>query len=55
MTKKELMQALAQAKSETKEALQLVYDTLNSGQQKKIIKDETVVELFNRYGVEYED
>ena len=38
---------------ETKVALQTVYDTLNQGQQKKLVKDETVRELFDRYGVEY--
>jgi hypothetical protein len=39
--------------SETKAALQTVYDALNQGQQKKILKDEAVKELFDRYGVEY--
>ena len=38
---------------ETKVALQTVYDALNSGQQKKILKDEGVKELFDRYGVVY--
>ena len=36
---------------ETKEALQLVYDSLNNGQQKKLLKDEDVKALFDRYGV----
>lgn len=40
---------------ETKVALQTVYDTLNQGQQQKILKDEKVKELFDRYGVEYSD
>ena len=39
---------------ETKAALQTVYDALNQGQQKKILKDEAVKELFDRYGVNYE-
>ena len=39
---------------ETKVALQTVYDSLNQGQQKKILKDEKVKELFDRYGVVYE-
>jgi hypothetical protein len=30
-----------------------VYDALNQGQQKKIVKDDGVKELFDRYGVEY--
>ena len=38
---------------ETKVALQTVYDALNQGQQKKILKDEAVKELFDRYGVVY--
>ena len=38
---------------ETRVALQTVYDALNQGQQKKILKDESVKELFDRYGVEY--
>lgn len=37
--------------TETKEALQTVYDALNQGQQKKILKDEAVKALFERYGV----
>ncbi len=38
---------------ETKVALQTVYDALNQGQQKKILKDEKVKELFDKYSVEY--
>ena len=40
-------------KNETKDALQTVYDALNNGQQKKILKNEEVKALFDRYGVEY--
>lgn len=40
-------------KIETKNALQTVYDVLNQGQQKKIVKDEAVKALFDLYGVEY--
>lgn len=39
--------------NDTKIALQTVYDSLNHGQQKQIIKDEKVKTLFDRYGVEY--
>lgn len=39
---------------ETRTALQTVYNTLNQGQQKKIVKDETVKALFDKYGVEYD-
>lgn len=38
---------------ETKTALQTVYDALNKGQQQKLLKEESVKELFDRYGVEY--
>ena len=55
MTKKELIVAVEDAKAETKIALQTVYDALNQGQQKKIMKDDAVKELFDRYGVEYSE
>lgn len=37
----------------TKEALQTVYDSLNNGQKKQIIKVEKVKQLFDRYKIEY--
>ena len=37
--------------TETKNALQTVFDALNQGQQNKILKDEEVKALFDRYGV----
>lgn len=54
MTNAELKSATVAAKTETKEALQTVYDSLNQGQQKKLLKDPVVAELFERYGVEVE-
>lgn len=54
MTKEELTAAVDAAKTETKNALQTVYDALNQGQQKKIVKDEAVKALFDHYGVDYE-
>lgn len=53
MKKTELKQKTDAVISDTKEALQTVYDALNSGQQKKVIKNEAVKVLFDRYGVEY--
>ena len=53
MTKKELTAAVGAAKAETQAALQTVYDALNQGQQKKIVKDDRVKKLFDLYGVEY--
>ena len=54
MTKNELNSAVVAAKAETREALQTVYDALNNGQQKQIIKDDKVKALFDLYGVAYE-
>ncbi len=54
MTKAELKAAVEAARAETKSALQTVYDSLNQGQQNKIVKDEKVKALFDLYGVEYE-
>ena len=53
MTKNELNAAVEAARAETKAALQTVYDALNQGQQKQIVKDEKVKALFDLYGVEY--
>ena len=55
MTREELTAAVSAAKAETKNALQTVYDALNQGQQKKILKDEKVKALFDLYGVEYSE
>lgn len=38
---------------ETQAALQIVYDSLNQGQQKKLVRNEAVKALFDRYGVVY--
>lgn len=53
MKKETLVAAVEEAKDETRNALQTVYDALNQGQQKKIVKDDAVRALFDRYGVEY--
>lgn len=55
MTKNELMAAVEAAKIDTKNALQTVYDAMNHGQQKQIVKDDNVKALFDLYGVEYSD
>jgi hypothetical protein len=55
MTKTELNTAVETAKAETRNALQTVYDTLNHGQQKQIVKDEAVKALFDLYGVNYKE
>ena len=54
MRKEELKTAVEVAKTETKNALQTVYDALNQGQQKQIVKNEGVRKLFDLHGVQYE-
>lgn len=54
MKKSTLEIKVQEAKIETKEALQTMYDALNQGQQKKIVKDDAVKNLFDLYGVQYD-
>ena len=53
MKRRELRTAVDMAKSDTKEALQTLFDGLNQGQQKKVVKNPDVKAMFDRYGVEY--
>ena len=55
MTKKQLTEAVEKAKAETREAMQTMYDALNQGQQKKIVKNEAIKKLFDLHGVHYEE
>ena len=55
MTKDFLTAAVDAAKTSTRNALQTIYDALNQGQQKKIVKNDDVRALFDLYGVEYEE
>lgn len=52
MKKQELERKTDKVVTETRAALQTVYDALNQGQQQKLLKNETVAALFARYGVE---
>ena len=54
MLKAELSHAVEECRTQTKEALQTIYNALNHGQQKQIAKDEKVKALFDLYGIEYE-
>ena len=36
---------------ELREALQLIYDELNQGQRKKIMRNPTIKALYERYGI----
>lgn len=53
MKKSKLNEAVTAHKTETKEALQLLFDNINKGQRKQIVKREEIKKLFDRYGVEY--
>ena len=55
MKKVDLLAAVQTVKEETRNALQTMYDAMNHGQQKQIVKDEKVKALFDRYGVEYSE
>lgn len=55
MKRLDLFEKVAAIKEETRVALQTVYDALNPGQQKQIVKDAAVKTLFDRYGVTYEE
>lgn len=52
--KKEILKEKTEAVvNETRTALQTMYDALNHGQQKQIVKNAEVKALFDRYGVNY--
>lgn len=53
MRKQDLTAAVDAAKELVRDAMQTMYDSLNQGQQKKILKNEDVKALFDLYGVEY--
>lgn len=53
MDKATLENSVQNCREITKNALQTVYDTLNQGQQKKLLKDENVKALFDLYEVNY--
>lgn len=53
MKKLELTEKVAATKGTIKDALQTMYDALNHGQQQKILKNEKVKALFDKYGVQY--
>lgn len=54
MKKQELKDKVIAVKGETQTALQTVFNELKQGQQKKILKNENIKALFDRYGVVYE-
>ena len=53
MKKTILDNKVAEVMLNTRYALQVMYNSLNYGQQKQIVKNSEVKALFDRYGVEY--
>ena len=51
MKKNILKTKTAEVKNETTAALQMVWDATNRGQRNKLLKDEGIAALFERYGV----
>ena len=51
MKKRDLITKTNASRSETKAALQAVYNDLNKGQRKKLLRNPTIRALFERYGV----
>lgn len=54
MTKEELETKTDSVIFETKNAIETIYNALNQGQKKQIVKNEQVKILFDRYGILYE-
>ena len=55
MTKKELAEKTDSRITDTKTALQLLWDNINKGQRKQLIKIAGIKEAFGLYGVDYEE
>ena len=53
MKKQVLKEKTEAVVNEIKTALQTMYDALNHGQQKQIVKNAEVKALFDKYGVNY--
>ena len=53
MDKNTLDEAVKACKEETKDIMQTMYDSLNHGQQKQMLKNDAIKEKFDLYGVEY--
>jgi hypothetical protein len=51
----ELRERVVAYNKEVKAALQAVYNDLNQGQRKKLLRNPTIRAMFERYGVEIEE
>lgn len=52
LTIMELTLAVEKCKMETKSALELIFSNLNHGQTQKLMKNQEIKELVDRYGVQ---
>lgn len=52
MDKNTLNEAVEACKAETKECLQVFYDELNHGQQRKMLNNDRIRPILERFGVE---
>lgn len=55
MKKNKLTEATNANMEQTREALRLLWDNVNKGQKKQILKKPEVKDMFDRYGVKYEE
>ena len=51
INREKLKENVTKTKNTTKEALTTIYEALNQGQQKKLLKNEEVKQLLEFYGV----
>lgn len=54
MTKGELSRSVGKCKDETRNALQTLFDNVNKGQRKQLVKIDEIKEMFDRFGVVYD-
>lgn len=55
MKKNDLINAVASLKTETHDALQMIWDATNKGQRSKLLKNPDIAALLERYGVNTEE
>lgn len=53
--KKFLDKKVEEELTETQEAILTIYNVLNNGQRKKILKSESVKKLFDKHNIDYEE
>ena len=53
MKRNELKTKTTAVKNNMTSALQIVWSATNKGQRKKLLKDERIIEIFNRYNIDY--